>query len=127
MKKMVLTVSFFALASFLFVEPGFVAAQNHGAPQEKQKTRSSKAHGKMSMMQGNMGMLADITAKMHEILSKGRISPEEQNRILHMMERMSRVMKEMSVPHDEPVKKWHQRELHEMNRNLDTIYKNIFH
>jgi hypothetical protein len=74
----------------------------------------------MSMMQGNMGLMAEITDKMQQRMSTGRLSPEQQGHILNMMKKMSRMMREMSVPHGEEVKKRHKHELQEMRNELDS-------
>ena len=73
------------------------------------------------MMQSNMGMLADITAEISDMMSRGQMNPQQQKQILDMMNQMVRIMREMSVPHGEPVKKRHNKELKEMRRRMVSL------
>jgi hypothetical protein len=106
-------------ATFLII-PGFSVAQRHGGSQSELKAKSSTMKASMGIMQGNMGLMAEITDKMQQMMSTGRISHEQQKEILNMMEQMSRVMREMAVPHGEEVKKRHNHELQEMRKQADS-------
>jgi membrane-bound lytic murein transglycosylase B len=126
MNKVVLTVGFLALASALFIAPGFLAAQNNETGLGKHTTKSPSAHAKTSMMRANMDMLAEITLRIYDMMSKDQMKPEEKKQLLDVMKEMSEIMKEMSVPHGEEVKKSHKRELHKIRQSVDVMYKHIF-
>ncbi|UCE82167.1 MAG: hypothetical protein JSV47_10625 [Deltaproteobacteria bacterium] len=112
---------FIVLVAALLIAPGVSAAQTYGDEQGQHKTKSSMMKSSMGMMQANMGMLADITAKISSMMSKGQMNPGEQKQILEMMNQMSRIMREMSVPHGEPVKKRHNEELKEMRQRMVSL------
>lgn len=109
---------FIILVAVLLIAPGFSAAQTYGDGKGQHKTKSAMMKSSMGMMQSNMGMLADITAKISGMMSKGHMNPEQQKQILDMMNQMSQIMREMSVPHGEPVKKRHNEELKEMRQRM---------
>ena len=109
------------LAGVLLMAPRLSEAQKHGDIQGEHKAKSSTMKASMGMMQGNMGLMAEITDKMQQMMSTGRMSPEQQSHILNMMKKMSRMMREMSVPHGEQVKKRHNHELQEMRNELDSL------
>jgi hypothetical protein len=77
--------------------------------------------GSMGMMQANMGLMAEITDKMQQMMSTGQMTPEQQTHILNMMKQMSHMMKEMAVPHGEEAKKRHNIELQKMRNKLDSL------
>lgn len=108
------------LAGVLFMVPRLSEAQEYGGSQSEHNAKSSMMKASMGMMQGNMGLMAEITDKMQQRMSTGRLSPEQQGHILNMMKKMSRMMREMSVPHGEEVKKRHNHELQEMRKELDS-------
>jgi hypothetical protein len=109
------------LVGVLLMAPRLSVAQKHGDNQGEHKAKSSTMTASMSMMQGNMGLMAEITDKMQQMMSTGRMSPEQQSQILNMMKKMSRMMREMAVPHGEEVKKRHNYELQEMRNELDSL------
>jgi polyhydroxyalkanoate synthesis regulator phasin len=109
----------------LLIAPGFSAAQTYGDGQGQHKTKSSMMQTGMGMMQSNMGMLADITAKMSDMMGKGQMNPEQQKQILDMMNQMSRIMREMSVPHGDQVKKRHNEALNEMRQRIDSLEERV--
>ena len=108
------------LAGVLLMVPLLSEAQEYGGSQSEHKAKSSTMKASMGMMQDNMGLMADITDKMQQMMSTGRMSPEQQNHILNMVKQMSRMMREMSVPHGEEVKKRHNHELQKMRKKLDS-------
>ena len=107
-------------AAFLIM-PGFSVAQKHGGGEGQQNLKSSTMKASMGMMQSNMGLMAEITDKMQQMMSTGRISQEKQKEIVNMMKQMSRMMREMAVPHGEEVKKRHNHELQEMRKQSDSL------
>lgn len=109
------------LAGVLLMVPQLSEAQEYGGAQSEHKAKSSTMKASMGMMQGNMGLMAEITDKMQQMMSTGRMSREQQSQILNMMKKMSRMMREMSVPHGEEVKKRHNHELQEMRTELDSL------
>ena len=104
----------------LLMISGVSVAQQHGGGGGQHNIKNSTMKGSMVIMQANMGMMADITAKLYQMMSKGHMSPHQRQQSLEMMNQMSRIMKEMSVPHGEQVKQRHQRELQDMRKKLDT-------
>ena len=108
------------LVGVLLMAPRLSEAQNYGGSQSEHKAKSSTLKASMGMMQDNMGLMAEITDKMQQMMSTGRMSLEQQSHILNMLKQMSRIMREMSVPHGEQVKKRHNRELQEMRNELDS-------
>lgn len=117
MRRQLITI---LTAAFLMI-PAFSVAQKHGIGEGQQNLKSSTVKAGMGMMQGNMGLMADITDKMQQMMSSGQMSSKQQSQILNMMKQMSEMMREMSVPHGEEVKKWHKHELQEMRKNLDSL------
>ena len=113
-------IIFMLMAASLII-PGFSVAQRHGGGEGQQNLKSSTMKASMEVMQGNMGLMAEITDKMQQMMSTGRISHEQQEEILNMMKQMSRVMREMAVPHGEEVKKRHNHELQKMRNELDSF------
>jgi hypothetical protein len=109
------------LAGVLLMVPRLSEAQKYGVSQSEHKAKSSTMKASMGMMQDNMGLMAEITDKMQQMMSTGMINPEQQSYILNMMKKMSRMMREMSVPHGEQVKKRHNHELQEMRNELDSL------
>ena len=102
------------LLAILLTIPGILYAQKHSGGQGQPKMKSS-------MMHANMGMMADITAKIYQILSNGQLNPAQQTQVLDMMYQMSQIMREMSVPHGEEVKKRHSKELMDMRKRVESI------
>jgi hypothetical protein len=62
-------------AAFLII-PGFSVAQRHGGGEGQQNLKSSTMKASMEVMQGNMGLMAEITDKMQQMMSTGWISHE---------------------------------------------------
>jgi len=108
------------LGAVLLMAPRLSEAQKHGDIQGEHKVKSSTMKAPMGMMQGNMALMAEITDKMQQMMGTGRMSPEQQSHILNMMKKMSRMMREMAVPHGEEVKKRHNQELQDMRKELDS-------
>ena len=78
------------------------------------------------MMHASMDMLAEITARIYDMIRKDQMKPGEKKQILDMMKEMSEMMKEMSVPHSEAVKKRHNEELQKMRKSVDILYMRVF-
>ena len=109
------------LTGVLLMAPRLSEAQKYGGSQSEHKAKSYTMKASMSMMQGNMGLMAEITDKMQQMMSTGRMSPKQQNHILNMMKQMSLMMREMAVPHGEQVKKRHNHELQKMLNEIDSL------
>jgi hypothetical protein len=107
-------------AAFLII-PGFSVAQMHGGGEGQHNLKSPSTKASMRMMQDNMGLIAEITDKMQQMMSTGLMSPEQQGQITNMMKQMSRIMREMAVPHGEQVKKSHNHELQKMRKQADAL------
>ena len=100
----------------LLLAPGISAAQmQEGGMGQQMKTQ----------MHANMGMMADIMAKMYEMMNKGKATSEQWQEMMDIMEHMTQMMKEMSVPHGGQMQEQHQSQLQEMNNNLNTLYENV--
>jgi hypothetical protein len=123
MKKLATTVGILliVLAAALLISPGLALAQTHTGGKGQPETKKANMQGKMRMMQTNMGMLGQVTTKIYQVISKDNMSPEQKKEVLNIMEQMSQMMEEMSVPHGEEVKKRHYRELQEMRKRVDTL------
>ena len=109
------------MAAAMLMLPAISIAEKNSGVKGEHKAKSSTMKASMGMMQGNMGLMAEITDKMQQMMSTGRMSREQQSQILNMMKKMSRMMREMSVPHGEEVKKRHNHELQEMRTELDSL------
>ncbi len=109
------------IATALLMLPAISVAQRQGGGEGQQHLKSSTMKGSMGMMQANMGLMAEITDKMQQMMSARRISSEQQKHILNMMKQMSHMMKEMAVPHGEEAKKRHNIELQKMRNKLDSL------
>jgi hypothetical protein len=124
MKKLAATLSILLMGIFLLTAllmvPGFSHAQMHSGGQGQHKTKSS-------MTQSNMGIMADISAEMYQLMSKEQLKPEQEKQILGMMNHLSRIMMEMSVPYGEQVKMRHNEELKEMLKRMDRLYERVGH
>ena len=77
------------------------------------------------MMHSNMGMMADITSKIYQLMSNGQMNPAQEKQVLEIMNQMSQMMQEMSVPHGEKVKKQHKQDLQEMGKKVDSLYDSL--
>ena len=116
MKRRIVSI----LVAVLLMVPGIVVAQKHGVEQGKQKVKGS-------MMHTNMGMMAEMTSKMSQMMSSGKMEPEHQKQCASMMKKMSQMMQEMSVPHGKEVQEKHQRELQEMEEELNPLFNHLVH
>ena len=122
MKKLAGTPGILILVVFLVAAllmlPGFSTAQMHSGGQGQHKTKSS-------MMRANMGIMADISAEMYQLMSKRELNPEQEKQVLTTMNHMTRIMMEMSIPHGEQVKMRHNEELAEMLKSMDRLYERV--
>ena len=108
------------LVAVLLVIPGIVVAQKHGGEQGKQKAKGS-------MMHTNMGMIAEMMSKMSQMMIGAKMKSEHQKKCASMMKKMSQMMQEMSVPHGKEVQEKHQRELQEMEEELNPLFNHLVH
>ena len=77
------------------------------------------------MMHTNMGMMAEMMSKMSQMMSSGKMGPEHQKRCASMMKKMSQMMQEMSVPHGKQVEEKHQKELLEIEREINPLFDHL--
>jgi polyhydroxyalkanoate synthesis regulator phasin len=108
------------LVAVLLTVSGIVVAQEHGGEHDQQKAKGS-------MMHANMGMMAEMMSKMSQMMSSGKMGPEHQKQCANMMKKMSQMMQEMSVPHGKEVQEKHQRELQEMEEELNPLFNHLVH
>jgi hypothetical protein len=100
----------------LLLAPGILAAQMQGG---------GKGQQMKTQMHANMGMMADMMAKMYEMMNKGKATSEQWQDMMDIMEQMIQMMKEMSVTHGGQMREQHQRQLQEMNKSLNALYENV--
>jgi uncharacterized protein YukE len=100
----------------LLLAPGILAAQMQGG---------GKGQQMRTQMHANMGMMADMMAKMYEMMNKGKATSEQWQDMMDIMEQMIQMMREMSVPHGGQMQEQHQRQLQKMNKSLNALYENV--
>ena len=100
----------------LLLAPGILAAQMQGG---------GKGQQMRTQMHANMGMMADMMAKMYEMMNKGKATSEQWQDMMDIMEQMIQMMREMSVPHGGQMQEQHQRQLQKMNESLNALYENV--
>lgn len=110
-------IIFIILAALLLV-PGFSLAQQRGGGQGQHSTKGA-------MMRANMGKMAGMLTKMSQIMSTGKMSPEQQKQCADIVKQMSQMTREMSVPHDKQVKEKHQKELRELEEELNPLFNHL--
>ena len=106
------------LVAVLLMVPGIVVAQKHGGEQGKQKAKGS-------MMHTNMGMMAEMMSKMSQMMSSGKMKSEHQTKCASMMKKMSQMMQEMSFPHGKEVQEKHQKELREIESEINPLFNHL--
>jgi hypothetical protein len=112
MKRIMVVVLLVAL----FLAPGILAAQMQGG---------GKGQQMKTQMHANMGTMADMMAKIYEMMNKGNATSEQWQEMMNIMEQMIQMMKEMSVPHGGQMQEQHQKQLQDMNKSLNTLYENV--
>ena len=112
MKRIMVVVLLVAL----FLAPGILAAQMQGG---------GKGQQMKTQMHANMGMMADMMAKIYEMMNKGNATSEQWQEMMDIMEQMIQMMKDMSVPHGGQMQEQHQKQLQDMNKSLNTLYENV--
>jgi uncharacterized protein YukE len=112
MKRITIAV---VLVAFLLA-PGILAAQMQGGGQRQQMK---------TQLHANIGMMADMMAKMYEMMNQGKATSEQWQEMMDIMKQMIQMMKEMSEPHGGQMQEQHQKQLQEMNSRLNTLYKNV--
>jgi membrane-bound lytic murein transglycosylase B len=106
------------MAAVLLILPAISAAQKQGGEQGEHKAKMSKMHT-------NMGEMANMMNKMSQMMSKGKMTPEQQEKCAVVMKQMSQMMKEMSVPHGKQVQEKHQKELQEIEREINPLFNHL--
>jgi len=106
------------MAAALLMLPAISAAQKQGGEQGKHKAKMSKMHT-------NMGEMANMMSKMSQMMSKGKMTPEQQEKCADVMKQMSQMMKEMAVPHGNQVEEKHQKELLEIEREINPLFDHL--
>ncbi len=106
------------IAATLLMLPAISIAQKHGGKQVEHEAKTSKMHGNMSAM-------SDMMTKMAQMMSKGKMTPEQKKKCAGVMEQMSKMMKEMSVPHGKQVQEKHQKELREMEGEINPLFDHL--
>ena len=92
---------------------------------EKNSSVKGEHKAKMSKMHTNMGEMASMMNKMSQIMNKGKMTPEQKQKCANIMKQMSQMMKEMSVPHGKQVQEKHQKELREMEREINPLFNHL--
>ena len=104
-------------ATFLML-PAISVAEKNGGVQGEHKAKMAKMHT-------NMGEMANMMNKMSQIMSKGKMTPEQKKMCANIMKQMSQMIKEMSVPHGKQVQEKHQKELREMEREINPLFNHL--
>ena len=106
------------MAVALLMLPAISVAEKKGDVQGEHKSKMSKMHT-------NMGKMANMMNKMSQIMSKGKMTPEQKQKCAGIMKQMSQMMKEMSVPHDKQVEEKHQKELRELESEINPLFNHL--
>ena len=106
------------MAAALLMLPALSVAEKNSIIKGEHKTKMSKMHT-------NMGEMASMMNKMSQIMSKGKMTPEQKKKCADIMKQMSQMMKEMSVPHGKQVQEKHQKELREMEREINPLFNHL--
>ena len=106
------------MAAALFMLPAISVAEKNSSVQGEHKAKLSKMHT-------NMGEMANMMSKMSQVMSKGDMTPEQKKKCADIMKQMSQIMKEMSIPHGEQVQEKHQKELREIEREINALFDHL--
>ena len=106
------------MAVALLMPPAISVAEKNSGVQEEHKDKMSKMHT-------NMGEMAKMMNKMSQMISKGTMTPEQKKKCANIMKQMSHMMKEMSVPHGKQIQEKHQKELREMEREINPLFNHL--
>jgi myosin heavy subunit len=106
------------MAATLLMLPAISAAEKNSGAQGEQKAKLSKMHT-------NMGEMANMMSTMSQMMSKGDMTPEQKKNYADIMKQMSQIMKEMSIPHGEQVQEKHQKELREMESEINPLFNHL--
>ena len=106
------------MAAALLMLPAIsVAGKNSGEKGEHK--------AKMAKMHTNMEELASMMNKMSQIMSKGKMTPEQKQKCAGIMKQMSQMIKEMSVPHGKQVEEKHEKELREIESEINPLFNHL--
>ena len=92
---------------------------------EKSSGEKGEHKAKMAKMHTNMGEMANMMDKMSQMMSKGKMTPKQKKKCANIMKQLSKMMKEMSVPHGKQVQEKHQKELREMEREINPLFNHL--
>ena len=106
------------MAAVLLMGPAISAAQKQGGEQGKHKAKMSKMHS-------NMGEMANMMSKMSQIMSEGDMTSEQKQKCADITKKMSQIMKEMSIPHGKQVEEKHQKELREIESEINPLFNHL--
>ena len=97
---------------------GMGAGGTHGSMQ-------SPGPGHQSIMgQGmvdNMATISHVTNEMHQMVTQGKMTQEQQRQMMDMMNQMGTMMQQMAGPKGRSMEKEHTNKLHEMEKRLQTM------
>lgn len=106
------------MAATLLMLPAISVAEKNSGVQGEHKAKMSKMHT-------NMGEMANMMGKMSQMMSKGKMTPEQKQKCAGIMKQMSQMMKEMSVPHGKKVQEKHQKELRELESEINPLFNHL--
>jgi myosin heavy subunit len=106
------------MAAALLMLPTISVAEKNSGAQGENKAKLSKMHS-------NMGEMANMMSKMSQIMSKGDMTPEQKQKCADIAKKMSQIMKEMSMPHGKQVQEKHQKELREMESEINPLFNHL--
>jgi hypothetical protein len=112
MRKILMLV---AAASLVCCAPAFLSAQLCGPGECMVKPDVRKNMGTMSAMMGDM----------HQMLQSGKLTPEQQNHMLEMMDQMSGIMKDMGSPEGAQKEAMLDQQLQQLQQKLQDLKTQI--
>ena len=97
---------------------GMGAGGTHGSMQSP----GSGPHSIMGQgMVDNMATMSHVTNEMHQMVTQGKMTQEQQRQMMDMMNQMGTMMQQMAGPKGRSMEKEHTNKLHEMEKRLQTM------
>jgi polyhydroxyalkanoate synthesis regulator phasin len=72
-------------------------------------------------MVDNMATISHVTNEMHQMVTQGKMTQEQQRQMMDMMNQMGTMMQQMAYPKGRSMEKEHTNKLHEMEKRLQTM------
>lgn len=107
------------------VFPRLVLAQASGGSDAPEATVQDRQAPATPGLQHNVGTLAEMMRDIHRMLHSGPLTPKQAEQVSDIMTRLGFMMKEMSGPQADRFQSRHQRQLQEMQTQLEEIKAQI--